>query len=81
MINAILDIDLIYKRSENPMKYLKSQMKQLIKDNEELQKRLKELMEEHELEKNFALRALYHSEVAEGGKYQAAYQKLDLPKG
>jgi hypothetical protein len=24
---------------------------------------------------------LYHSEVAEGGKYQLAYQALDLPKG
>jgi hypothetical protein len=50
-------------------------------NNKELQKRLKELMEEHDLEKNFALKALYHSEVAEGGKYQLAYQALDLPNG
>ena len=63
------------------MKYFKSQMKQLVKDNIELQKRLKELVNEHELEKNFALKALYHSEVADGGKYQSAYQALDLPKG
>lgn len=63
------------------MKYLKSQMKQLIKDNKELQLRLKELMAEHELEKNFAIKALYHSEVADGGKYQLAYRALDLPKG
>ncbi len=63
------------------MKFVKSQMKLLIKDNKELQTRLKELMEEHELEKNFALKALYHAEVAEGGKYQLAYQALDLPKG
>jgi hypothetical protein len=62
------------------MKYFKSQMKQLIKDNNELQKRLKDLMDEHGLEKNFALKALYHSEVAEGGKYQLAYQELDPPK-
>jgi predicted nuclease with TOPRIM domain len=62
------------------MKYFKSQMKQLINNNKELQKRLKELMEEHELEKNFAIKALYHSEVADGGKYQLAYQALDLPK-
>lgn len=62
------------------MKYLKSQMKQLVKDNKELQNRLKELMKDHELEKEFALKALYHSEVAEGGKYQLAYQALDLPK-
>jgi hypothetical protein len=63
------------------MKYIKSQMKQLVQENNELQKRLKALMVEHELEKNFALKALYHSEVAEGGKYQLAYQALDLPKG
>ncbi|WP_066055042.1 hypothetical protein [Robertmurraya korlensis] len=62
------------------MKYMKSQMKQLIKDNKELQNRLKELMKDHELEKEFALKALYHAEVAEGGKYQLAYQALDLPK-
>ncbi|MEH7094940.1 hypothetical protein [Neobacillus vireti] len=63
------------------MKFIKSQMKQLLKDNKELQTRLKELMEEHKLEKNFALKALYHAEVAEGGKYQLAYQALDMPKG
>jgi len=62
------------------MKFLKSQMKQLIKENEELQHRLRELMDEHGLEKNFALKALYHSEVAEGGKYQTDYQALDAPK-
>ncbi|KAB2330770.1 hypothetical protein F7731_19415 [Cytobacillus depressus] len=62
------------------MRYMKSQMKQLIKNNKELQKGLKELMEKHELEKNFALKALYHSEVADGGKYQLAYQALDAPK-
>ncbi|MGM0750641.1 MAG: hypothetical protein ACQET6_01860 [Bacillota bacterium] len=63
------------------MKYMKSQMKQLIRDNKELQNRLKELMDEMNLERTFALKALYHSEVAEGGKYQAAYQALDQPKG
>ncbi|MBS4208069.1 hypothetical protein [Bacillus sp. FJAT-50079] len=63
------------------MKYTKSQMKKLIKENKELQLRLKELMQEHDLEKDFALKALYHSEVAEGGKYQLSYQELDSPKG
>jgi hypothetical protein len=63
------------------VKYLKTQMKQLVKENRELQIHLKALMEEHELEKNYALKALYHSEVADGGKYQSAYQALDLPKG
>lgn len=62
------------------MKFFKSQMKQLVKDNDELQQRLRELMDEHGLEKNFALKALYHSEVAEGGKYQTDYQALDAPK-
>ncbi|MED3935963.1 hypothetical protein [Priestia megaterium] len=62
------------------MKYLKSQMKQLIKDNQELQGKLNGLMKEHSLEKTFALKALYHAEVAEGGKYQLAYQALDAPK-
>lgn len=70
----------LIKKELNQMKYLKSQMKLLIKDNNELQKRLKVLMEEHDLEKSFAMKALYHSEVAEGGKYQLAYQALDLPK-
>ncbi|MFC4024387.1 hypothetical protein ACFOUV_11330 [Oceanobacillus longus] len=59
------------------MKYMKSQMKKLVSNNEELQKRLKQMMEEHDLEKSFALKALYHSEVAAGGKYQKAYQELE----
>ncbi len=62
------------------MKYVKSQMNHLVKENKELQKHLKELMVNMDLEKNFALKALYHSEVADGGKYQSAYQELDLPK-
>ena len=63
------------------MKFVKSQMKQLIKNNPELQTRLSSMIKEHDLEKNFALKALYHSEVAEGGKYQLAYQALDPVKG
>ncbi|MDL4842297.1 hypothetical protein [Aquibacillus rhizosphaerae] len=62
------------------MKYFKSQMKKLVEENSELQKRLKEVQKEHELEQSFALKALYHSEVADGGKYQSAYQALDTPK-
>ncbi|MBP1969121.1 hypothetical protein J2Z83_001224 [Virgibacillus natechei] len=62
------------------MKYLKSQMNKLVKDNNELQKKLKEMMAEHDLEKEYALKALYHAEVADGGKYQAAYRELDSPK-
>lgn len=55
-------------------------MQQLIKENKELHTRFKELKSEHGLEKNNALKALYHSEVADGGKYQVAYQALDQPK-
>ncbi|MGG3562077.1 hypothetical protein ABES03_10775 [Neobacillus rhizosphaerae] len=61
------------------MKYIKSQMQQLIKDNKELHARFKEMKAEHGLEKSNALKALYHSEVADGGKYQLAYQALDHP--
>ncbi len=60
---------------------MKSQMKKLTKDNKDLQISLKDLIDEHDLDKSSAIRALYHSEVAAGGKYQSAYQALDLPKG
>jgi hypothetical protein len=50
-----------------------------MKDEKELQDRLKRLMDEQGLERSFALKALYHSEVADGGKYQAKYQALDDP--
>ncbi|EMA9402888.1 hypothetical protein U5981_002382, partial [Listeria monocytogenes] len=56
------------------MKYVKSQMKELVKDSVDLQERLQKLMKEMDLEKTFALKALYHSEVADGGAYQTAYQ-------
>ncbi len=62
------------------MKYIKSQMQQLIKENKELHTRFKELKSEHNLEKNNALKALYHSEVADGGEFQRAYQALDQYK-
>lgn len=81
MLYLINRLDIEKGKDENLMKFIKSQMKQLVKDNPELQSRLKSLINEHDLEKNFALKALYHSEVAEGGKYQLAYQELDSPKG
>lgn len=59
------------------MKYVKSQMKELVKDSVDLQERLQKLMKEMDLEKTFALKALYHSEVADGGAHQTAYQDLD----
>lgn len=59
------------------MRYVKSQMKQLVRENERLQQKLQALMTEHDLEKTFALKALYHADVADGGKYQEDYQALD----
>ena len=79
LIHDILDRFVSIERS-NPMRYIKSQMKELMKDNRELQIRLKEIMDELGLERTYALKALYHAEVAEGGKYQQAYQALDKPK-
>ena len=58
------------------MKYSKSKMEELVKYSTELSKRLKEVMKEHDLEKSFALKALYHSEVKDGGKFQRDYQDL-----
>ena len=42
------------------MQYSKSKMELLVKNNAELTQRLKQIMKEHELEKSFALKALYH---------------------
>lgn len=60
------------------MKYTKSKMERLVSENPELKTRLKTLMKDMELEKNFALKALYHAEVTDNGPYQSAYQDLDL---
>lgn len=57
------------------MKFVKSKMMQLVKENEELKIRLKSIMKEHELEKTLALKAMYHSDVVEG-KFQGKYQEL-----
>jgi len=51
-------------------------MEQLVKNNAELTQRLKQIMKEHELEKSFALKALYHSEVKESGRFMKDYQEL-----
>ncbi|MDN4606716.1 hypothetical protein [Sporosarcina highlanderae] len=58
------------------MQYSKSKMELLVKNNAELTKRLKEIMKEHELEKSFALKALYHAEVKESGRFMKDYQEL-----
>ncbi|MBK3496676.1 hypothetical protein JFL43_17775 [Viridibacillus sp. YIM B01967] len=62
------------------MKYSKSQMQKLINENKELHQKFKELKKSMGLEKNYAMKALYHAEVTDGGPYQRAYQELDDPK-
>ncbi|ADU29426.1 MULTISPECIES: hypothetical protein [Evansella] len=59
------------------MRYSQPQMNKLIQNNKELQQKLKALMAEHDLEKIYAVKALYHAEVADGGKYQKDYRALD----
>ena len=51
------------------MKYNKTIMLKLINENRELHDKLKALKSEMGLEKSFAVKALYHSEVAEEGPY------------
>ncbi|GKV64392.1 MULTISPECIES: hypothetical protein [Sporosarcina] len=58
------------------MQYSQPKMLQLVKESPELNRQLKSIMKEHELEKSFALKALYHAEVKDGGKYQRDYQEL-----
>ena len=58
------------------MQYSKPKMEQLVKNDTELTKKLKQIMKEHDLEKSFALKALYHSDVKDGGRYQRDYQEL-----
>ncbi|CAM3191633.1 hypothetical protein FITA111629_09105 [Filibacter tadaridae] len=58
------------------MQYSIKKMEQLVREDANLSKELKQIMKDHELEKNFALKALYHSAVKDGGKYQKDYQEL-----
>lgn len=51
-------------------------MEQLVKNSPKLDARLKKVMKEHELDKNTALKALYHAEVKDGGRHQRDYQEL-----
>ncbi len=59
------------------MKYSKSTMLKLVNEERALHDELKRIKSEMGLEKNLALKALYHSSVADGGRYQVRYQELD----
>lgn len=58
------------------MQYSQPKMLQLVKQSPELNRQLKSIMKEHELEKSFALKALYHAEVKESGRFMKDYQEL-----
>ena len=59
------------------MKYNKAIMLKLINEHRELHDELKTMKKEMELEKNLAVKALYHSAVADGGRYMQDYQDLE----
>lgn len=62
------------------MKYNKTTMTKLINQQSELHEELKRLKTEMGLEKNLAIKALYHSFVANSGKYMDEYKKIDRPR-
>lgn len=59
------------------MKFNNKTMLKLINEHRELHDKLKQLKTEFGLEKNAAVRALYHSEVSEEGPYMKEYQQLE----
>lgn len=58
------------------MKYSATKMEKLMKISPKLEARLKKIMKEHELERPYALKALYHAEIKDGGRHQRDYQEL-----
>lgn len=52
-------------------------MTKLINEHRELHDELKKIKKEMGLEKNLAIKALYHSAVAEDGPYMREYQDLE----
>ena len=59
------------------MKYNKTVMTKLINEHRELHDELKAIKKDMGLEKNFAIKALYHSAVADDGPYMRDYQELE----
>lgn len=52
-------------------------MTKLINEHRELHDELKRIKKDMGLEKNLAIKALYHSAVAEEGPYMKEYQELE----
>ena len=70
----------IYKNNAlgcDKMKYSKTIMTKLINEHRELHDELKKIKVEMGLEKNLAIKALYHSAVADNGPYIKEYQALE----
>lgn len=59
------------------MKYNKTIMTKLINEHRELHDELKKIKVEMGLEKNLAIKALYHAVVADSGRYMQEYQDLE----
>lgn len=59
------------------MKYNKVIMTKLINEHRELHDELKKIKVEMGLEKNLAIKALYHSAVADNGRFMKDYQELE----
>ncbi|MBY0123599.1 hypothetical protein [Bacillus sp. S/N-304-OC-R1] len=59
------------------MKYNKIIMTKLINEHRELHDELKKIKVEMGLEKNLAIKALYHSAVADNGRFMKDYQELE----
>lgn len=59
------------------MKYNKKAMTKLINQHRELHDELKKIKVEMGLEKNLAIKTLFHSMVADNGPYMKEYQELE----
>lgn len=59
------------------MKYNKTIMIKLINEHRELHDELKKIKKEMGLEKNLAVKALYHTAVADSGRFMQDYQELE----
>lgn len=59
------------------LRYHQNQMQKLVNNDPQLKKELNEIKSSMSLENEYALKALYHAAVKDGGRFQHAYQELD----
>lgn len=60
------------------MRYHQGQMQKLVNQEPQLKKELNEIKSSMSLENEYALKALYHAAVKDGGYFQKMYQELDV---